>query len=122
MLKLTSRDLRGPKIKYWEAIGSPAEERSCREERGERRRSLPEARGGVCGDAAAAAVCGGSALAAGEELRQRRVMPESQMGEPVRSKTMRTEGGRLGRAARRRSCSPRTLSAAEVCGWIQSGA
>lgn len=50
------------------------------------------------------------------------VMLQSQMGEPVRSKLMCAEGGRLGRAARRRSSSPRTLSAAEVCGWIQSGA
>ena len=72
--------------------------------------------------AAAAAMRGGSALAAGEEPWQRRVMLESQMGEPVRSKMMCTEGGRLGRATRRRSFSLHTLSAAEVCGWIQSGA
>jgi len=65
---------------------------------------------------------GRAGLAAGWELRQRRVMPESQMGEPVRSKAACAEGGRLGRAARRRSFSPCTPSAAEVCGWAQSGA
>lgn len=62
----------------------------------------------------AAVMYGGLALAVGEELRQRRVMLESQMGEPVRSKMMCTEGGRLGRAARHRSFSLRTLSTAEV--------
>lgn len=57
---------------------------------------------------------GSLALAVGEELRQRRLMLESQMGEPVRSKMMCTEGGRLGRAARHRSFSLRTLSTAKV--------
>lgn len=73
-------------------------------------------------DCRAGAVHGSSALAVGKAPQQHRVMLESQMGEPVRSKMMCTEGGRLGRAARRRSFSPCTLSAAEVCGWIQSGA
>lgn len=104
------------------SIGKPSallQQSGCAERNGE---SADGPKPGACTRTAAAATRGGSALAAGEKPRQHRVMLESQMGEPVRSKMMCTEGGRLGRAARHRSFSPRTLSAAEVCGWIQSGA
>lgn len=94
--KLTSRDLRGPKIKYRQAISSPAE-------KGEKQSVQtvhPQSPGRAGGRQQQ------SCAAAGEELWQRWVMLESQMGEPVRSKMMGTEGGRLGRAARCRSSLP----------------
>lgn len=93
------------------------QKRLCQAERRGCRRSVPRAPGGCEGCSSSS-----SALAAGEEPQQRRVMLQSQMGEPVRSKLMCTEGGRFGRATRRRSSSLCTPSAAEVCGWIQSGA
>lgn len=102
-------------------ISKPSALLQKRERNGERADG-PSPKRGACGRTAAAAVRRGSVSAAGKELWQRRVMLESQMGEPVRSKMMGTEGGRLGRAARCRSFSPRTVTAAEVCGCVQSGA